>query len=203
MDTKSKPKLKLAGIGGENRHIMQDIHWWNKMRFRINALNIANFGTGIVLTLGVPLVYGKQLETLVGKFKANTEWELKPYKQKRSLSANNYFWVLADKIAEAIKSDKELVYWQLIQRVGVFETFQFKDQKAMDRFKSAWQSKGLGWLTRTVDEDKFVLQAYYGSSVYDTAEMSRLIDEAVSEAKRLGIETKPQWEIDSMLKEWR
>ena len=73
------------------------------MRFRINALNIANFGTGIVLTLGVPLVYGKQLETLVGKFKANTEWELKPYKQKRSLSANNYFWVLADKIAEAIK----------------------------------------------------------------------------------------------------
>ena len=115
----------------------------------------------------------------------------------------NYFWVLADKIAEAIKSDKELVYWQLIQRVGVFETFRFKDQKAMDRFKSAWQSKGLGWLTRIVDEDKFILQAYYGSSVYDTAEMSRLIDEAVSEAKRLGIETKPQWEIDSMLKEWQ
>jgi hypothetical protein len=54
-----------------------------------------------------------------------------------------------------------------------------------------------------VDEDKFILQAYYGSSVYDTAEMSRLIDEAVSEAKRLGIETKPQWEIDSMLKEWK
>jgi hypothetical protein len=173
------------------------------MRFRINALNIANFGTGIVLTLGVPTIFGKQLETLVGKFKANTEWELKPYKQKRSLSANNYFWVLADKIAEAIKSDKELVYWQLIQRVGVFDTFQFKDQKSMDRFKATWQSKGLGWLTRTVDEDKFILQAYYGSSVYDTAEMSRLIDEAVSEAKRLGIETKPQWEIDSMLKEWR
>jgi hypothetical protein len=73
----------------------------------------------------------------------------------------------------------------------------------MDRFKATWQSKGLGWLTRTVDEEKFILQAYYGSSVYDTAEMSRLIDEAVGEAKRLGIETKPQWEIDSMLKEWQ
>jgi hypothetical protein len=33
--------------------------------------------------------------------------------------------------------------------------------------------------------------------------MSRLIDEAITEAKRLGIETKPQWEIDSMLKEWQ
>ena len=172
------------------------------MRFRINALNIANFGTGIVLTLGVPLIYAKQLETLVGKFKANTEWELKPIRQKRSLDSNSYFWKLADEIAIATNSTKEIVYWQLIQRVGVFDTFQFKDQKAMDRFKSAWQSKGLGWLTRTVDEDKFILQAYYGSSVYDTAEMSRLIDEAVSEAKRLGIETKPQWEIDSMLKEW-
>ena len=173
------------------------------MRFRINALNIANFGTGIVLTLGVPTIFGKQLETLVGKFKANTEWELKPIRQKRSLDSNAYFWKLADEIAIATNSTKEIVYWQLIRDVGVFDTFQFKDQKAMDRFKSSWQSKGLGWLTRTVDEDKFILQAYYGSSVYDTAEMSRLIDEAVNEAKRLGIETKPQWEIDSMLKEWK
>lgn len=173
-----------------------------KMRFRINALNMANFGTGIVLTLGVPSIYAKQLETLVGKFKANTEWELNPFRQKRSLSANNYFWKLADEIAIATNSTKELVYWHFIRDVGVFDTFQCKDRRSMDRFKSAWQSKGLGWLTRTVDEDKFILQAYYGSSVYDTAEMSRLIDEAVREAKGLGIETKPQWEIDAMLKEW-
>ena len=173
------------------------------MRFKITALNVANFGTGIVLTMGVPSIYGKQLETIVGHFKANTEYELKPYKEKRSLSANNYFWKLADEIAMSIRTTKEMVYWNLIQRVGVFETFQFKDEKAMDRFKATWQSKGLGWLTRTVDKDKFILQAYYGSSVYDTAEMSRLIDETVSEAKKLGIETKPQWEIDSMLREWK
>ena len=173
------------------------------MRFKPTGISATDYGTGIVLTLGVPTIFGKQLETLVGKFKANTEWELKPIRQKRSLNSNAYFWKLADEIAIATNSTKEIVYWNLIRDVGVFDTFQFKDQKAMDRFKAAWQSKGLGWLTRTVDEDKFILQAYYGSSVYDTAEMSRLIDEAVSEAKRLGIETKPQWEIDSMLKEWK
>lgn len=171
------------------------------MRFRINALNIANFGTGIVLTLGVPLIYAKQLETLVGKFKANTEYELKPCKEKRSLSANALAWVYCDKLAEKLKTTKERIYQDAIDNVGVFEEIKVNSPEAGQRFKRIWKQNGLGWLTKTIDDTTIL--AYYGSSTYDTKQMARLIDYLQEECKEQGIETRPQWEIDSMLKEWR
>ena len=171
------------------------------MRFRINALNIANFGTGIVLTLGVPTIFGKQLETLVGNFKANTEYELKPYKEKRSLSANALAWIYCDKLAEKLKTTKEEVYKVAVSRVGVFEEIKVTSPEAGKRFKRIWQRNGLGWLTKTIDETTIL--AYYGSSTYDTKQMARLIDYLQEECKEQGIETRPQWEVDAMLKEWK
>ena len=44
--------------------------------------------------------------------------------------------------------------------------------------------------------------AYYGSSTYNTKEMSRLIELLIEECKQFGIETKPQAEIDSLLRSW-
>ena len=171
------------------------------MRFRINALNIANFGTGIVLTLGVPLIYAKQLETIVGNFKANTEYELKPYKEKRSLSANALAWVYCDKLAEKLKTTKERIYQDAIDNVGVFEEIKVNSTEAGQRFKRIWKQNGLGWLTKTIDDTTIL--AYYGSSTYDTKQMARLIDYLQEECKEQGIETRPQWEVDAMLKEWK
>lgn len=171
------------------------------MRFKPTAINVSNFGTGIVLTLGVPLIYAKQLETIVEGFRPNTEWELKPYKAKRSLSANAYCWVLLDKLAEKLKNTPEEIYKIAISHVGVFEELEFTSKEAMERFKRIWHQNGLGWLTKTID-DTTVL-AYYGSSTYDTQQMTRLIDYIQDECKEQGIEVRPQWEVDSMLKEWR
>lgn len=44
--------------------------------------------------------------------------------------------------------------------------------------------------------------AYHGSRVYDTKEMSRLIDCLVSMAKDIGVETRPQEELDDLIREW-
>lgn len=171
------------------------------MRCKINAINVANFGTGLVLTLGVPSIYAKQLETIVSEFRPNTEWELKPYRQKRSLSANAYLWVLADKLADKLKTTKEKVYRQAIDHVGVFEEIKVTSPEAGKRFKRIWQRNGLGWLTKTIDETTIL--AYYGSSTYDTKQMARLIDYLQDECKEQGIEVRPQWEVDAMLKEWK
>ena len=46
------------------------------------------------------------------------------------------------------------------------------------------------------------MNLYYGSSSFNTKQMSRLIDGVVQDCKACGIETKPQQEIDSLLKEW-
>ena len=171
------------------------------MRFKISALNVANFGTGIVLTLGVPSIYAKGIETIVGNFKANTEYELKPYKQKRSLSANAYAWVLMDKLADKLRTTKEEIYRHIIEQVGVFEEIKVTSPEAGQRFKRVWQNNGLGWLTKTIDDTTIL--AYYGSSTYDTKQMARLIDYLQEECKEQGIETRPQWEVDAMLKEWK
>ena len=172
------------------------------MKFKPTAISLVNMGTAVLLNFAVPLVYGKDLEKIVNKFKAGNEYEFKQIRQKRSLNANAYFWKLADEIAQELYTTSEQIYWEIIQRVGKFDTYQCESLEAMNRFKSVWQSKGLGWLTRTMDEEKFIVRAYYGSSSYNTKEMSRLIDEVVSEAKSLGIETLTPEELSRMMENY-
>ena len=43
------------------------------MRFKPTAINVSNFGTGIVLNIGIPITYGKDVDRLVGGFRANVE----------------------------------------------------------------------------------------------------------------------------------
>ena len=173
------------------------------MRFKPTAVNVSNFGVGAVLSFGVPTIYADDLKRLVGQFKAGNEYELKQVRKKRSLDSNSFFWKLCDEIAAVLNTTSELVYWELIKRVGVFDTLQFDSLDSMNRFKANWRQNGLGWLTLTIDKEKFILRAYYGSSRYSQPEFSRLIDEAVSEAKNLGIETLTPEELARMKEEWK
>ena len=77
-------------------------------------------------------------------------------------------------------------------------------KKAFEKFKRIWKKQGIGFLVQEVSrKDKCVkVHCYYGSSTYDSKEMSLLINLLVELAKSLNIETKSQVEIDSLLKEW-
>jgi hypothetical protein len=44
---------------------------------------------------------------------------------------------------------------------------------------------------------------YYGSSEYDTQQMSVLIDHLIADAKELGIETLTPADLERMMVEWR
>lgn len=134
--------------------------------------------------------------------------EIKKWYQKRSLDANSYCWVLCDMIAKAITTlgavvTKEDVYKDAILQIGKFVPF-IVEEKAFDEFKRIWEKQGLGFQVKEVSrKDKCVkVLCYYGSSTYNTKEMSLLINLLVEEAKAQGLETKPQAEIDSLLKEW-
>lgn len=66
-------------------------------------------------------------------------------------------------------------------------------------------NNGLGWQTDTIPsklEGCTNVVLYYGSSTYDTEQMSRLIDIVVQDCKALGIETKTPDEIANMLSLW-
>jgi len=125
------------------------------------------------------------------------EIEIRKKRQKRSLDANAYLWELCDKIASKIKSTKEEVYREAVRDVGTFDYLMIQD-KAVDKFIESWELKGVGYICmkhhKAAIPDCTVVQAFYGSSSYSTAEMSRLIDYIVQEAKEQGIETSPDEE---------
>ena len=169
-------------------------------RIRFNALNCVDMGVGILLNINVPTKYKNAVQTILSGFKAGNEYDIEPHKEKRSQSANALAWVYCDKLAEKLHSTKEEIYRIAVANVGVFTEIKVADAEAAKGFKRIWQHNGVGWLTRTINET--TIQAYYGSSTYNTQEMARLIDFLQDECRRQGIETRPQWEVDAMLKEW-
>ena len=132
------------------------------------------------------------------------KFTVKENKKKRSLNANGLMWQLCQDRAEKMNITKEEVYRKHIKEVGVFDTWCMRD-KAIKRFIAEWCNKGIGWVcdidTSKLDGCTNVL-AYYGSSTYDTKEMSRLIDNLIQDCHNLGIMTPQDKEIEKMIVEW-
>lgn len=131
--------------------------------------------------------------------------EIKRHRKGRSLDANAYAWVLIDKIAAATGESKETVYREAIRDIGGVSEVVCVQNHAKDALCSLWQSKGTGWL---VDELPSKLDGctnvvlYAGSSVYDTEQMSRLIDRLIQDAQALGIPTETPNQIAERLSLW-
>lgn len=127
--------------------------------------------------------------------------EIKQYRQKRSLDANGYCWTLIDKIAAAMHLDKVDVYREAIRAIGGNNCVVCVKNEAADALREGWQNNGIGWITDTMPSKirgctNVIL--YYGSSIYDTAQMALLIDHLVQDAKALGIETMTPKELEAL-----
>lgn len=123
------------------------------------------------------------------------------HRNKRSLDANAYCWVILQKIAEVLHQDKWNVYLEMLGKYGVFTHIIVKPN-VVDKVKEEWRTvKELGEVSVN-GMTGIQLQCYFGSSTYNTKEMSVLIDGIVYEAKELGIETLPPDELERMKVEW-
>ena len=134
------------------------------------------------------------------------EYEIKRAKKKRSLEANAYMWVLVDKIASAVGVDKVTVYREAIKNIAGNSEIVCVKQDAAEKLIKGWGHNGIGWIAETMPsklEGCVNVVLYYGSSTYDTAQMSTLIDHVVDEAKQLGIETLTPAELERMKAEWQ
>ena len=71
-----------------------------------------------------------------------------------------------------------------------------------------WISQGVAWFceifdTEIIGNTEFkIINAYYGSSSFNSKQMSRLINDLVEDCKIYGIETKTPAEIKSLLESW-
>ena len=130
---------------------------------------------------------------------------IKRYRKPRSMDANAYFWVLCDKLAQATGQSKTDIYRSCIKEIGGVSDLVCVSKKAADKLISGWEGRGLGWLTER-EESKLTgcvnVRLYYGSSSYDTAQMSRLIDLIVQECRQQDIETLTPLELERLKGEW-
>jgi hypothetical protein len=131
--------------------------------------------------------------------------KISKHKQKRSLDANAYCWVMISKLAEKLNITKGEIYRSAIKEIGGNCDTVCVQNKAVESLCDGWERNGIGWQTDTfpskIDGCTNVI-LYYGSSTYDTAQMRRLTDLIIQECQQHGIEIKSAEEIDSLLGQW-
>ncbi len=178
----------------------------------MKILNITanpTFAGDIQIAVTVPKDTQQAVEELLTIDKAELpQYELKVVKKrnKRSLDANAYMWVLCDKLAKKLNSTADEIYKIMINRYGTSEIVPIK-KEAVEPFAVKWQAQGLGNMCINLGDCKRTkgyqnLKIFFGSSKYNTKEMSNLIDGIVSEAKEQGIEVIPPAELERLKKDW-
>ena len=149
----------------------------------------------------------KDFEQLIDdlKDKDKLSIEVKEYRERRSLDANAYFFVLADKLAEKLNTTKEEIYRNAIKQIGgVSETVCVKNA-AVKRLCEGWSKNGIGWQTDTFDskiEGCTNVILYYGSSTFSTSQMSALLDLIIQDCHEFGIPTETPNQIAEMKARW-
>lgn len=142
--------------------------------------------------------------------------EIKEKTELRSKNANDYLWVLCTAIAVELSKEspvsKEDVYRKNVREGDCYFPIPVKDE-AVESFKRIWARKGrnkdksIGWFAEEAYKSPTLdgyttMHAYYGSSEYDTKQMSRLIDRVICEAQGMGIETRTPEELNSLMESW-
>ena len=127
------------------------------------------------------------------------QYEIKEHRQKRSLSANAYCWVLCTKIAEVLNSTKDEVYLEELKRYGQALIVPVGKDRKPDGYFKYYQFEGRRKLN---DRELDFYKVFKGSSEYDSKEMSVLINGIVEDAKELDIETLEDIKIKELIKEW-
>lgn len=114
------------------------------------------------------------------------KFEIKEYRQKRSLNANAYCWALIGEIADVLRKSKEDVYLAMLRDYGQSEIISVRSDINIIGYFKYYEKFGTG----TVNGKEFThYKVYKGSSEFDTREMSIFIDGVIQEAQALDIQT--------------
>lgn len=141
--------------------------------------------------------------TAIGWLKEHADKDLKldvkEYRERRSLNANAYAWVLINGIANAVRQDKDKVYQDFLKHYGQSDMVSVKSEINVAPYFKYYEVAGQSKLNGT---DFTHYRIFKGSSEFDTNEMSIFIDGIVEEAKALGIETRTPEELAEIKSLW-
>lgn len=148
------------------------------------------------------------------KSKSDKPWEatITVKKKRRSLDANAKAWVLLGKIATELSKEQptstEEVYRNIIPNATKGEVIPIRDE-AVESWIYNWEHKPkekIGWISKSLGKSKIEGYTntlnYFGSSCFDSVEMSKLLDLIIQECKQLNIPTDSPEEIERLKQLW-
>jgi len=138
-----------------------------------------------------------KLQKTINHEKAKTV-DIEVKREKRSLSANAYCWVLLDKMAKILCTTAEEQYLLMLQDYGVHEYTGCLPETipTLKKMCRVVEVKGKCMLNNM---HGITVKLTLGSSEYDSKQMSTFIEGIISQALILGIETKSPAEIKRLL----
>ena len=113
-------------------------------------------------------------------------FEIKEHREKRSLNANSYFYVLQNKLADVLKVSNDELHFELIKRYSDVTLITLPKEESIEGLIKYYEIYKEG----TIKEKPVVIyKAYRPSHEMNTKQFSRLLDGIISECKEVGIET--------------
>ena len=136
-------------------------------------------------------------------------WDIKEHKAKRSLNQNSYYWALLAKVAEKSSISRNRCHNEMLASYGQDEYVDDRlvyvtipDNEKAEREAMEAETYHLRPTSSVMDGNDWMLYRVWvmlrGSHTYNTAEMRRLLEGMIDEAKQLGIETLPEEELEML-----
>lgn len=152
---------------------------------------------------------GKAMALIKGLMNRQYTLEIKQFRKKRSLDANQKLWALINEMSTIIHLTPEEIYQGYIPDVGDnYHVYPVKPEKLNEEAYD-WCYGHLGrmvedmgpcriWDLRGYHNVRF----YKGSSEYDVPTFQRLLDLVIQDCRNLGIETMSDRERSLLMEEW-
>ena len=138
----------------------------------------------------------KILTIQIGK---NEEIQVK--KKKRSKDQNSYFWELLTQLCEEMNLNVIEEYKKRVKELGICRQWQI-DNSNVPTFVKMWEDRGIAWFIEKVEQgaNKTTINAYYGSSSYNSKQFSKLLDNLIQDCRSVGIQTLEDREIEDLIR---
>lgn len=150
-----------------------------------------------------------QIIKLVDSEPLDKLWDIKEHKANRSLNQNSYYWALLAKVAEKSSISRNRCHNEMLASYGQDEYVDDRlvyvtipDNEKAEREAMEAETYHLRPTSSVMDGNDGMLYRVWvmlrGSHTYNTAEMRRLLEGMIDEAKQLGIETLPEEELEML-----
>lgn len=158
-------------------------------------------------TQNITITVGADFRETYEKLKdSSIKVEIKKASNRRSNNQNSFAWELIDQIAEESHKKVSDVYRDAIREIGGVSTTVGMKDEAIQTFREGWEKGHLGRQVEVIPGSTKPgwsnVKIFFGSSEFDTSQMSRLIDILIQDAESLGIPTLTEKQLEKYYGKW-